>query len=159
MNAPKLNNELAKTIEVARTLELESAFGFLFRRLNSLANAIFLEDTGQSELTAMQAGILLTIYQHETINLRELARRMYVDRSTVQEIVNRLDARKLVNRRVPESDRRTHELSLTAKGFELVLRHINAMIGLQGRLLEGIDPERAKIAKEVLQQILKNHNS
>jgi DNA-binding MarR family transcriptional regulator len=102
---------------------------------------------------------LVTVYQEETISLRELARRMYVDRSTIQEVVNRLVMRKLITRRVPENDRRTYELTLTAKGLENVLRYIYAMEGLQARLLEGIDPEKAKIVSEVLHQILAHHGS
>jgi DNA-binding MarR family transcriptional regulator len=159
MDKPKPAHDVSSAIETARKLSLEGAFGFLFRRLNSLSNTLFLKDSGQSELTAMQAGILLTIYQEETLSLRELARRMYVDRSTMQEVVNRLVARKLIARRVPESDRRTYELSLTAKGCETVLRHAYAMAGLQTRLLEGIDPEKAKLVKDVLHQILEHHGS
>jgi DNA-binding MarR family transcriptional regulator len=159
MEKSKPVQDVSHAIEAARSLNLEAAFGFLFRRLNSLSNTLFLKDSGQSTLTAMQAGILLTIYQEETISLRELARRMYVDRSTMQEVVNRLVNRKLINRRVPENDRRTYELSLTAKGCDTVLKQVYAMAGLQNRLLKGIDPAKAKIVQEVLHQILDHHGS
>lgn len=142
---------------MAREIDLENALGFLFRRLNSLANAIFASMTGQSELTGMQAGVLLMLYQSELISLRELARRMHIDRSTIQEIVNRLVSRGLVGRRVSRDDRRTYELWLTPKGTEVVLEHAFAMSNLQEELLKGVNSERGKVALDVLREILELH--
>jgi DNA-binding MarR family transcriptional regulator len=157
-SAKKTAPTTSASADLVNDLELETALGFLFRRLNSLSNLIFLKESKQTELTAMQAGILLTVYREEIIGLRELARRMYVDRSTIQEVVNRLVSRELIARRVPEHDKRTYELSVTPKGRTLLLKHVKSMAVLQERLLTGIDPKRAAIAQEVLQEILKNHD-
>lgn len=136
---------------------MENALGFLFRRLNGLSNLIFTRESGEPDLTPMQAGILLSVCREKVIGLRELARRMYVDRSTMQEVVNRLVKRKLIARRVPKSDRRTYELWVTDEGRDLLLRNVHVMAQLDKHLLSGIDPERAAIAKDVLKQMLQNH--
>src|SRR3546814_509713 len=117
------------TFSKAQSFDLGGALGFLFRRLNSLSNAIFAEVSGQQDLTAMQMGILLKVHQAGLITLRDLAERMRVDRSTMQEVVKRMVGRDLLSRRVPPNDRRTHELWLGPIGGQTLARHFPAKIG------------------------------
>lgn len=138
--------------------ELDSAFGFLFRRLNSLATALFAEMTGQTEITPMQMGVLLTVRQAGLISLRELARKMRVDRSTLQEVVKRMVDKGLLSRRSPANDKRSHELWLAADGIELVRTCFPAVEKLQGRLLEGVPKEEAETTLRCLKFILDHHN-
>lgn len=137
--------------------ELDSAFGFLFRRLNSLATALFSEVTGQTEITPMQMGVLLTVRQAGLVSLRDLARKMRVDRSTLQEVVKRMVDRGLLSRRSPANDKRAHELWLAADGIELVKAYFPAVEQLQGRLLEGVPPEEAETTLRCLKFILDHH--
>src|SRR3546814_3802889 len=67
------------TFSKAQSFDLGGALGFLFRRLNSLSNAIFAEVSGQQDLTAMQMGILLTVHRSEehTSELQSLMRISY----------------------------------------------------------------------------------
>src|SRR3546814_10818816 len=81
--------------------------------------------------------ILLTVHQAGLITLRDLAERMRVDRSTMQEVVKRMVGRDLLSRRVPPNDRRTHELWLGPIGGQTLARHFHAMGTLQERLLTG----------------------
>lgn len=141
-----------------RAFRHADALGFLARRLNALASAIFFSESGQGELTTMQMGILLTVHKAELISLRELSRTIHVDRSTLQEVVNRLVRRGLIDRRRPATDRRSHELWLTTEGFELLRTHLGAMERIQSRLLEAVDPADAEIAVQVLQTILARHD-
>src|SRR3546814_19980450 len=76
------------TFSKAQSFDLGGALGFLFRRLNSLSNAIFAEVSGQQDLTAMQMGILLTVHTVGLITIPDLAERQRVDSSTRQEMVH-----------------------------------------------------------------------
>src|SRR3546814_19545075 len=73
------------TFSKAQSFDLGGALGFLFRRLNSLSNAIFAEVSGQKDLTAMQLGILLLVHQAGLITLRDMAERKRVDRRKTPE--------------------------------------------------------------------------
>ncbi len=143
----------------ALEFDLDNAFGFLIRRLNSLAAALFAQLSGQTELSGMQMGILLAVYQADLISLRGLSRRMHIDRSTIQEVVGRMVSRGLLRRRVPEHDRRTHELWLTPEGIEQVHQHLGAMAKLQGKLFEGIPPGDVEITLRCMHAILRHHHN
>jgi DNA-binding MarR family transcriptional regulator len=142
----------------AKRFRLDDALGFLSRRMNSLASAIFTEESDQTDVTAMQMGVLLTVYQADLISLRDLARQMHVDRSTLQELVKRMVNRGLLHRRNPAHDKRTHELWLTAEGIEHVRRYLHAMSRVQVRLFEGISEEDQKVILRVTKAILKHHD-
>jgi DNA-binding MarR family transcriptional regulator len=84
----------------------------------------------------------------------ELARRMHVSPCTVTGIVDRLEAKSLVERRRDDPDRRVVRLDLTGRGRELLA---SAPSPLQDRLLHELsrlpDLERAAIAM-ALQRIV-----
>lgn len=142
----------------AKSFQLDDALGFLSRRLNSLASAIFAEASGQTDVTAMQMGVLLTVYQADLISLRELARQMHVDRSTLQELVKRMVNRGLLHRRTPSYDKRTHELWLTAEGIEHVRRYLPAMAQVQVKLFEGISVEDREATLRCVKAMLDHHD-
>lgn len=139
-------------------VKLDDALGPMARRLTSLASAIFAKASGQTELTAMQMGILLVVHQNGLISLRKLSLEMHIDRSTLQEIVKRMVGRGLLHRRTPNSDRRTHELWLTADGIEQVRKNLGALDKVQLGLLEGIPEKDAKVTLRCIQAILARHN-
>src|SRR3546814_9424505 len=60
------------TFSKAQSFDLGGALGFLFRRLNSLSNAIFAEVSGQQDLTAMQMRS-----EEHTYDLQSLMRNSY----------------------------------------------------------------------------------
>lgn len=140
-----------------QAFDLESSFGFLFRRLNSLANALFAASSGQTEITPMQMGVLLAVQQNGLISLRELTRKMKVDRSTLQEVVKRMVDKGLLSRRSPANDKRAHEVWLAADGIELVRKHMDAIEKMQERLLEGLPVDEQQITLKCLKFILDHH--
>jgi len=142
----------------ADAFELENAIGFLVRRLNSLASALFAETSEQTEVTAMQMGVLITIYQARCIPLPELSRRMRVDRSTLQELVSRLLNRGILARRNAPHDKRVHELWLTDAGTAIVDRHLEAARRMEARLLDGLSPKQAVAVINGIKAILAHHD-
>lgn len=132
--------------------------GYLSRRLSNLASAIFSEVSGQREISTLQMGIMITLYQSEVLTLRELSRHMHVDSSTMQEVVQRLVRRGLLNRRSPPNDRRAYELWLTAKGRVTVGRHFWTVRAMQERMLAGISVRNAKVTLSCMRAILASHD-
>lgn len=94
------------------------------RRLYSLFN-----------ITAPQLLCLLTIEREGPINLKSLATAVSLGPSTVNGIVDRLEARELIRRERSGSDRRHVFLRATSTGVELTR---NAPLLLQDRLSEAL---------------------
>jgi DNA-binding MarR family transcriptional regulator len=149
---PKTENE---TVQNAQETHLDDALGFLFRRLSGYADSIFMTTTEQTQLTPMQMGVLLTVNNFEHLSLRELARRMHVDRSTIQELVTRMQKKGLVRSRTSKVDRRTYELWLTPLGVELLTRYEPCVKATQEHLLKDFKPgERQRLIRD-LKKILR----
>lgn len=152
---PAINETLADGR--VNNFNMDDALGFLFRRLNSLSNALFVELSEQADITPMQMGIMVKVQQAGLILLRDLAKEMHVDRSTLQEVVKRLVERGFLSRRVPPDDKRAHELWLGPQGSLTIRRYFDAMEKLQARLLETVPEEDAATTVRTLKRILDHY--
>ena len=103
--------------------------------------AIYQKHTGQSEITPRQFGVLLTLYQNGRMTQAEVSKAMFIDKSTLGEMVQRMVDRGLVRRRIPESDRRTAELWLSDIGVRTLARSIPQADAAQEELLAPLPPE------------------
>jgi DNA-binding MarR family transcriptional regulator len=110
---------------------LQQMPGYLVRRLDSRAAALYETHTGQSELTPRQFGVLLTVFQAGVISQNELGLRLHLDRSTLGEMLQRMVDRNLIKRRVQERDRRTSEIWLTPLGEKALMERVRGALEAQ----------------------------
>lgn len=127
--------------DIARTLRLDKGFGFLVRLLDTRFNFLYEQLTTQSEITPRQFGVLLTLYQRGTLTLTELAGHIRVDRSTLGEMISRMEERSLITKRINENDRRSAEVSLAPFGKHALLELVSGVSQLQTVLLAPLAPE------------------
>jgi DNA-binding MarR family transcriptional regulator len=115
--------------------------GFLFRRLDTWSTLLYHKHTRQSEITPRQFGVLLTLYQNGRMTQAEVSKAMFIDKSTLGEMVQRMVDRGLVRRRIPDSDRRTAELWLSELGTRTLLSSIPQAEAAQQELLAPLPAE------------------
>ena len=116
-------------------LELESLPGHHIRRLQQIAVALFLQETEGHSLTPVQFAVLQTVANEPGIDQRTLAGRVALDTSTVAGVVDRLEARALLQRNASAADKRVRLLTLTAEGAALLQAVAPAMRRAQQRIL------------------------
>jgi len=121
---------------VAHEFRLQHMPGYLLRRLDSRATAIYEAHAGQSELTPRQFGVLLTLFQTAPLTHTELSSRLHLDLSTLGEMLQRMGERGLIERRTAEHDRRASEVLLTAVGRATLLATVQQALAAQQSLLE-----------------------
>jgi DNA-binding MarR family transcriptional regulator len=114
--------------DIARTLKLDKGLGFLVRLLDARFKTLYEQLTAQSDITPRQFGVLLTLHQQGTLTLTDLARYIRVDRSTLGEIISRMEERCLITRRSNGSDRRSAEISLAAVGKNALLKIVVSVV-------------------------------
>jgi DNA-binding MarR family transcriptional regulator len=119
----------------ARDICLQELPGFLFRRLDSRAAAVYEKFTGQSELTPRQFGVLLTLFQSGPLAQTELGIRLHLDRNTLGEMLSRMIEKKIVERRPHAHDRRAIEIMLTQDGKDALLGTVQQVLKAQEELL------------------------
>lgn len=94
--------------------------GHLIRRLQQIAVALFMAETKEFDITPIQYAALLAVRLHPGLDQTALVNLIALDRSTVGDVVTRLDSKKLIRRATGPKDRRTKVMYITAAGRRLL---------------------------------------
>jgi len=133
--------------------------GHLIRRLQQFAAAIFIEETAPFELTPVQYAILAGVRAHPGIDQISLARLIGFDRTTMGGVIDRLEKKGLVERRLSSSDRRIRLLYPTVGGVDLLSACYPAAERAQARMLEPLTPDEAATFKRLMGRIVAHQNA
>lgn len=118
------------------SVDLDDLPGHHIRRLHQIAVAIFLQETEPLGLTPVQYAALQGVANAPGVDQRTLARTIGLDTSTTGGVVDRLEARGLLQRNAHPDDRRVRRLTLTGAGQALLREALPAMLRAQRRILE-----------------------
>ena len=90
----------------------------LYAATNSIIRyyRIYLKEVG---ITYSQYLVLLVLWEHETLNIKEIAKILKLDSPTITPIVQKLEKMNLVNRSRNTHDERVLSVSLTKAGIDL----------------------------------------
>lgn len=121
--------------------------GHVIRRLNQISTSVFNEGVRAAgfDLTAVQFAALDVIAAVPGLDQARLAGAIAYDRATIGGVVDRLEAKGLVARRVSRTDRRARELRATEAGLDLLARIKPVVRDLQPRILGGLDEEERQL--------------
>src|ERR1700681_3147950 len=100
----------------------DQAWALLLQLAFERVHAHFAATVAELDLAPLQAKALHELNVEPPISMRELAERLRSDPSNVTGLIDRLEARGLVERRPDPSDRRVKGLALTADGERLRAR-------------------------------------
>ncbi|WP_210479275.1 MarR family transcriptional regulator [Naasia sp. SYSU D00948] len=134
-------------------MDLSQYAGYLIRRAAQAHVAAWVREVS-AETTSVQFGVLASLSDNEGKSQRELGDALDLDRSTIADLVARLERRGLVARRRDERDLRANVVTLTARGEEehrLLAPRVARMNDLlTSRLSEEEREELARLLAEVL---------
>ena len=112
----------------------------------------YAEECG-ADLTAVQYAALVAIGSHPEIDATKLSEIIYFDRSTIGDVLYRIESKGWIVRESTTDDRRVKLLSLSAAGHD-VLRQVEAGIRrVQKRLLASLTPAEGKTLVRLLAKI------
>src|SRR3981081_4655056 len=83
-----------------------TAPGYLFRRMQQIAVAIFVEESKAHDLTPVQFAALVAIHTHPGIDAARLPALIAFDRSTLGSVIERLETKAYVERKPSRGDKR-----------------------------------------------------
>ncbi|MEQ8160238.1 MAG: MarR family transcriptional regulator [Smithellaceae bacterium] len=106
-------------------------------------------------LTSPQLWAIKIINENKSINLSELAHRIYLHPTTVVGIVDRLEKHDLVRRTRSRSDRRMISIELTEKGESLVKDSPEVAQGLLAAGLEELPPNQLEEIDRSMKSLVK----
>lgn len=100
--------------------DVTEQIGHLLRRATQRHTAIFQNNIGDPQLTAIQFVTLCALYDRGPSSQIELVEATAVDQATIRGIINRLKARGLVLLSTSDDDKRKVIISLSAEGLTLI---------------------------------------
>ena len=135
-----------------------TAPGYLFRRMQQIAVAIFVEECRAFDLTPVQYAALVAIHTHRGIDATRLSAVIAFDRSTLGNVIVRLEAKKLIERKPSAGDKRVKLLTLTKAGATL-LRDISPSVAqAQVRMLQPLKAADRKTLMALMSQLVDLNN-
>src|SRR5690242_6397238 len=132
--------------------------GYLFRRMQQIAVSIFMEECKAFDLTPVQYAALIAIHTHPGIDATRLSAVIAFDRSTLGSVIERLQAKDLVERKPAPEDKRIKLLYLTKSGATILREIIPAVERAQARMLEPLKPTDRKTLMGLLVQLVDLNN-
>jgi DNA-binding MarR family transcriptional regulator len=132
--------------------------GYLFRRMQQIAVAIFVEECRASDLTPVQYAALVAIRTHPGIDATRLSAVIAFDRSTLGNVIERLEAKHYIERKPGREDRRVKLLHLTKAGSGLLRDIMPSVDRAQARMLQPLKPADRKTLLALLTQLVDLNN-
>lgn len=135
-----------------------TAPGYLFRRMQQIAVSIFIEECRAYDLTPVQYAALVAIHTHPGIDATRLSAVIAFDRSTLGNVIERLQAKALVERKPSRGDKRIKLLYLTRAGAALLRDVMSAVDRAQARMLQPLKAADRKTLMALLTQLVDLNN-
>jgi DNA-binding MarR family transcriptional regulator len=130
----------------------DEAWGLLHTLMTSQRRR-FMAIASELDLHPAQSGALMQMSEDEPLSMHQLAANLHCDNSNVTGIVDRLEARGLVERRAHEHDRRVKQVVLTPLGAELRER-IKAGMRTAPEALTRLSPADQRTLRDILRRAL-----
>jgi len=132
----------------------------LLHRAGQCAGDVFGQRVKAAGLTPRQYVVLSTVAQNEGLNQTDLVLRTGVDRSTLADIVRRMQNKGLIYRKRKLRDARAYAVFITEQGQEILSEAKPSAAAADQRLLNALPPERREAFLDTLHMLVENiHNA
>ncbi len=137
---------------------LYSMPGHLIRRAQQISTALFTEECAKFDLTSVQYAALHAIDLHPGIDATRLSALIAFDRSTIGDVLDRMDQKGWICREPAPADRRIKTIDLSRAG-RLLLRRVQPAVRLvQERILAPRAPADRDCFIILLRRLADLHN-
>lgn len=109
--------------------------GHLIRRAQQISNALFSGECAAYDLTSVQFAALHAISLHPLIDATRLSALIAFDRSTIGDVLDRMEQKGWIRRNPSAGDRRVKTIELTPEGTQLLRRVRPSVDRVQDRIL------------------------
>ena len=137
---------------------MDREFGFYLKKIFQMAERELNKDLENIDLTSSQAKLLIYLYKNRDnpINQRDIEKEFSLTNPTVNGILNRLESKKFIQRKVSSIDARNKEIILSDKSIVLITELEKKAKNMENKLIANIEKEKLNIFYEVIKQIFNN---
>jgi DNA-binding MarR family transcriptional regulator len=144
---------------MAKSFDFQHAPGHLIRRAHQLAVAIFMEETGDFDVTPVQFSILNALIDDPGEDQVTLAAKVAFDAATFGSVIGRLEAKGWVRREADAQDRRRKLLWVTPEGESAAQAMKRSVAKVQTRLLGPLDTAERRQLTALLGKLVSGHEA
>jgi DNA-binding MarR family transcriptional regulator len=127
--------------------------GFLIRRAQQSHVAAW-QKLVSTEISSVQYGVLSVLFAFPQSTQRDLCEKLDLDRSTVADVVARLERRGLIHRVRDDTDRRRNRLRITAEGHSVLGILEPKVAAMDSYLTRGLSSGEVPLLRRLLGQII-----
>ena len=131
----------------------------LLHRANQIASESFAAALDVSHITDRQVQVLAAIEVHEGASQTRIVEITGVDRSTLADIVRRLQKNRLIERRRSKEDARAYVLKLTEGGRQALASGKPALAAAEKGLLAALPAKDRSVLLDLLGKIVEAHEA
>lgn len=132
--------------------------GYLIKKIYLHSQCELNQQFAKFDLTASQTFVMIHLFQHHAkgilLNQKDLEIAFHLSNPTITGILQRLEAKGLIERKIGEKDARVKYISLTEKAHLLdeELKHVFSQHEI--KLIQDLTTEEAQLLKQLLQRLL-----
>lgn len=130
---------------------------YLLARASALISGEFHHALARQRVAVIDWRILASLWENETLTMTHLAQRVVLKQPTCSRAVSRMVDRGLVRRIQPVADRRSVQVSLTARGRALARPLIDAARRHERSVRDPLGAERERVLTQALRQLIRDH--
>jgi DNA-binding MarR family transcriptional regulator len=131
----------------------------LARRFHQICLGVTAEIAVKEDLTPQIYGIMAAIVEQPDSTQRQLASQFGIDQASLGQMVDVLEAKRLVERRSDPNDRRTRLLRATRRGIELRQKLRPIMIAAQEQILAPLSQAERAALIDMLVRVLEANDA
>lgn len=128
---------------MAKSFDLDTSPGHLLRRANQYANDLYAAETDSPGLTQRQFAVLFAIDQREGASQTELVKATGIDRSTLADMIVRMQNKELLARKRTDEDQRANAVRITPIGRRAMRAALPLVLRSESGILEVL-PQRMR---------------
>lgn len=132
--------------------------GHLIRRAQQVATALFNDECAAFDLTSVQYAALCAIRANPQVDATRLSSLIAFDRSTIGDVLERMEAKGWIVRTSSTQDRRIKLVRLSPAGLSLLRQVGPAVRRVQKRLLAPLAPQDRGTIVRLLGELAELHN-
>jgi DNA-binding MarR family transcriptional regulator len=121
---------------MAKSFDLETSPGHLLRRANQFANDLYTNEQDGNGLTQRQFAVLFAIDQREGASQTELVKATGIDRSTLADMIVRMQGRDMLARKRTDEDQRANAVRITPAGRRAMKAAMPAVFKSESGILD-----------------------
>jgi DNA-binding MarR family transcriptional regulator len=142
-----------------KSFDFEHAPGHLIRRAHQVAVAIFMEETGEFDVTPVQFAILNALIADPGEDQVTLAGKVAFDAATFGSVIGRLETKGWVRREPDGADRRRKLLWITPDGEKAAMQMKRAVSRAQSRILAPLPAAERDQLVRLLGELVAGHQA